>query len=261
MAGEDQERFEDYLELEQFIAELQAGHTAQPPRTLTPAQARAYRMALLFHASTPGVSDPDPTFTQQLQARLESELQHTQQHPPRSLRSGERKRRLSRRLLLTGGAVAAASVAAGAGVEYLLEQSAQSEAPAPTTVFSQQTLLLTDVTNATDWFPVMKVAELGNQAIKFVSGQIVGYLVRSDGTNGDPAEKGQILAMSAACTHMGCLVEWSSADRRYHCPCHGGIFDEDGGVDPQASLLYLNPLPRLDVRIEDGQIYVRIPAS
>jgi Rieske Fe-S protein len=260
MAGEDQERFEDYLELEQFIAELQAGHTAQPPRTLTPAQARAYRMALLFHAATPGVGDPDPAFTRQLQGRLEAELQNEQQ-TPRALRLPERKRRLPRRLLLTGGAVAAASVAVGAGVEYLLEQSAHPATPAATSVFQQNTVLLTDVTNATDWFPVMKVAELGNQAIKFVSGQLVGYLVRSDGSNGNPAEKGQILAMSAACTHMGCLVEWSGADRRYHCPCHGGIFDEDGGVDPQAPLLYLNPLPRLDVRLEDGLIYVRIPSS
>ncbi len=40
MSGEDQERFEDYLELELYIEELQAGHAAQPPGELTPAQAR-----------------------------------------------------------------------------------------------------------------------------------------------------------------------------------------------------------------------------
>src|SRR5438876_7756354 len=31
ISGEDQERFEDYLELEHYIEELQAGHTAHPP--------------------------------------------------------------------------------------------------------------------------------------------------------------------------------------------------------------------------------------
>ena len=36
----DQERFEDYLELEHFIEELQAGHTAHPPTELTPDKAR-----------------------------------------------------------------------------------------------------------------------------------------------------------------------------------------------------------------------------
>ena len=30
----DQERFEDYLELEHFIEELQAGHAAHPPGCL-----------------------------------------------------------------------------------------------------------------------------------------------------------------------------------------------------------------------------------
>lgn len=36
MAGEDQERFEDYLELDHYIEELRAGHIAHPPRGLTP---------------------------------------------------------------------------------------------------------------------------------------------------------------------------------------------------------------------------------
>ncbi len=40
---EDQERFEDYLELERYLEELQAGHVAHPPENLTPGQARIYR--------------------------------------------------------------------------------------------------------------------------------------------------------------------------------------------------------------------------
>ncbi len=75
MSGEDQERFEDYLELEQYLEELQAGHIAHPPAEMTPAQARVYRMAALFRAASPEASEPRPEFAEALRARLEQELQ------------------------------------------------------------------------------------------------------------------------------------------------------------------------------------------
>ena len=53
MSGEEQERFEDYLELETYIEELQAGHVAHPPKELTSVQARIYLMAVLFHSTSP----------------------------------------------------------------------------------------------------------------------------------------------------------------------------------------------------------------
>ena len=34
--------------------------------------------------------------------------------------------------------------------------------------------------------------------------------------------------LSAVCTHLGCTV--NRADHGYHCPCHGSVFDELGGV-------------------------------
>jgi cytochrome b6-f complex iron-sulfur subunit len=34
--------------------------------------------------------------------------------------------------------------------------------------------------------------------------------------------------LSAICTHLGCTV--NRTDRGYHCPCHGSVFDEQGGV-------------------------------
>src|SRR5947209_20608733 len=75
MSGEDQERFEDYLELEHYIEELQAGRVAHPPAELTPSQASIYRMAALFRSAIPEVSEPRPEFAAELQARLEQELQ------------------------------------------------------------------------------------------------------------------------------------------------------------------------------------------
>jgi Rieske Fe-S protein len=278
MSGEEQERFEDYLELERFIAELQASHTAYPPQELTPTQASVYRMAMLFHAATPGVGEPDADFAARLQERLEKDMQTlplTTSTPPIPAQtsaplpvSPKTKRRVPRRWLLAGSVSAAASMVVGAGVEHVMDMATQPHTPSPQApVIYQGPEVTIKLDTPMDWFPVTTVAEMGNQAVKFRAEDqrgtlsLTGYVVRSNGANGDPAEKGQIVAMSAACTHKGCIVEWSGTDRRFHCPCHGGIFSEDGGIDTNSSSLYLNPLPRLDVREDNGQIYVRMPAS
>ncbi|MEV4944946.1 FAD-dependent oxidoreductase [Streptomyces sp. NPDC053755] len=43
-------------------------------------------------------------------------------------------------------------------------------------------------------------------------------------------EGGAVHAVSAVCTHMGCLVAFNSAERTWECPCHGSRFDVDGEV-------------------------------
>ncbi len=43
-------------------------------------------------------------------------------------------------------------------------------------------------------------------------------------------EQGRIHAVSAACTHMGCLVGWNETDRSWDCPCHGSRFTLSGEV-------------------------------
>ena len=34
--------------------------------------------------------------------------------------------------------------------------------------------------------------------------------------------------LSAICTHLGCTV--NRTGQGYHCPCHGSVFDDQGGV-------------------------------
>lgn len=275
MAGEDQERLEDYLELEHYIAELQAGHIAHPPSELTPTQARIYRTAVLFRSASPEEGQPRLEFTVALQARLEQELGKLSQpqHFPcfsREASSTSRKQRpkLSRRALLTGSTAAAASLVVGMGLGVTVEHLAQlqTSGPPPQVLGQGTTATQWPLTLVPDgggsWIAVAKLTDLGDTAIRFASDSIVGYIIRSDGDNG---EKPGVIAVSAACTHMGCIVQWQSSDRKYHCPCHGGLFSEYGKPDKASPVKYLAALPRLETRItKQGTsqfIEVRVPTS
>jgi glycine/D-amino acid oxidase-like deaminating enzyme/nitrite reductase/ring-hydroxylating ferredoxin subunit len=43
-------------------------------------------------------------------------------------------------------------------------------------------------------------------------------------------EAGQLHALSARCTHMGCMVAFNRAEQAWECPCHGSRFGVDGRV-------------------------------
>lgn len=43
-------------------------------------------------------------------------------------------------------------------------------------------------------------------------------------------ERGEVHAVSAICTHLGCDVEWNGTERTWDCPCHGSRFDHLGAV-------------------------------
>jgi glycine/D-amino acid oxidase-like deaminating enzyme/nitrite reductase/ring-hydroxylating ferredoxin subunit len=43
-------------------------------------------------------------------------------------------------------------------------------------------------------------------------------------------EEGVLHAVSTACTHMGCQLNWNSGDRSWDCPCHGSRFSPDGEI-------------------------------
>lgn len=277
MADEDQERFEDYIELEHYIEELQAGKGAQPPMDLTPEQARIYRMAALFRSASPENAEPRFAFTEQLKAQLlnaredaqaaERKAEFTPQEsivptipspePAPTKKTGITKpaRFFSRRSLLTGGAVAAASLVIGAGTTHVLEQSTASHDKDNIPTTPPSTHLEISTVMSTTWHFVTTLAALGQGAVRFTTDTLVGYVLRESDTTQDA----HIVALSAACTHMGCIVRWQDDDRHFHCPCHNALFAEDGVHDQRNYKLGLPPLPRLNTKIEDGKVYVEVP--
>jgi cytochrome b6-f complex iron-sulfur subunit len=67
------------------------------------------------------------------------------------------------------------------------------------------------------------------------------------------ARPGEYLALSAVCTHLGCVVQWQEAQGEFLCPCHGGRFASNGtvlaGPPPR-------PLENLPVAVDGDQLRI-----
>ncbi|MDT8440868.1 MAG: ubiquinol-cytochrome c reductase iron-sulfur subunit [Desulfuromonadales bacterium] len=64
---------------------------------------------------------------------------------------------------------------------------------------------------------------------------------------------GQFIALSAVCTHLGCVISWEAAKGEFLCPCHGGRFSSEGQVlgGPPPS-----PLESLPVVVDGGLLII-----
>lgn len=69
-------------------------------------------------------------------------------------------------------------------------------------------------------FPESEVTSGGAKFFEF-AGKSAVLVRRKDGT---------LTAMSAVCTHLGCIVQWQQDKEQFLCPCHAGIYGIDGKV-------------------------------
>ncbi|GAA4708901.1 ubiquinol-cytochrome c reductase iron-sulfur subunit [Brevibacillus fulvus] len=70
-------------------------------------------------------------------------------------------------------------------------------------------------------------------------------------------DKGEILALSPICKHLGCTVNWNDNPdypNEYYCPCHGGRYNINGqqyiGTPPT------KPLDEYETEVKDGKLYL-----
>jgi nitrite reductase/ring-hydroxylating ferredoxin subunit len=69
---------------------------------------------------------------------------------------------------------------------------------------------------------------------------------------------GTIKAVSAVCTHQGCLLLLDAAAHRLRCPCHPTVFSVTGQLISYSLATPPANLPALHARVRDGQIEVLV---
>ena len=62
-----------------------------------------------------------------------------------------------------------------------------------------------------------------------------------------------LLALYQKCTHLGCAVPWVEEEDRFHCPCHGSMFNKKGEVIGGPAT---RPLDIFPVTVRSGEVWV-----
>jgi cytochrome b6-f complex iron-sulfur subunit len=192
-------------------------------------EAAAMVTAAALRAARPGADLPRPEFIAELEQKLSKEIAGEEV-------AGSRWSR--RRILQLGGAVAAALVA-GAGLGRVVERPDATPTPPPT----GSDLALKNGR----WIAVMAAAAVApGHAVRFSAGAVEGFVVNRGG---------RLEALSAVCTHMGCIVRFNAARGSLDCPCHGASFALDGSPVRHD---YLRSLPRLASRVSADMVEVMV---
>jgi len=63
------------------------------------------------------------------------------------------------------------------------------------------------------------------------------------------------IAFSNGCPHLGCKVIWNNAENKFHCPCHNGIFNDEGVAISGPPSKAGQRLKKCAIKVEDKAIY------
>lgn len=64
---------------------------------------------------------------------------------------------------------------------------------------------------------------------------------------------GQVLAWNAKCPHVGGLIDYKPDDKRFVCPLHHSLFDENG---ERVNEVAPRPMDGLVAVVEEGDVFV-----
>jgi Rieske Fe-S protein len=214
----------------------------QPTERARPDDVEAQQMktAIELRAARLGSDAPREEFVADLHRQL-AQAEDDALGVVRPARSGPTG---TRRQVVIGTSIAAASAAAGLVVDRTLLRDGEAPAPTP----SAQGVM---EPNTGVWAPVGSSVDVPDGGtLAFDLGSVNGFIHRVDG---------QLEAVSGICTHQGCRLWLDAPDNRLRCPCHSTSFSLAGETLTHQLPIAPAPLPRIQVRESNGVIEVYAP--
>jgi cytochrome b6-f complex iron-sulfur subunit len=214
-------------------SEAVADQAPIPAGAVDDEEAAALRAAIELRAAQPAADLPSPEFVDGLRRRIGE------------LDSEGAPARVGRRTFLTAagvaGAGAVAAGVAGAVVDRTLLRSPSSPTPA-----AQGTL----EPAAGQWVRVAGAGDVAGRTVPFAQPGVVGFVTE---------QAGDLVAVTGACSHQGCLLRLNEAAERLDCPCHRTAFSAQGKVLFHQLETAPAPLARLQVRRNGEAVEVLLP--
>jgi menaquinol-cytochrome c reductase iron-sulfur subunit len=160
---------------------------------------------------------------------------------------------ITRRVFVTGGALTAGGVATAAiglpALGFALGPMFEKTVHEP-----WQDVGAENEFSTTTYVPriITLISDVGE------AGKTTIYVRKATPADRSPSDKGGKIpqphvAISTRCAHLGCPVRYAQASQRFICPCHGGVYDDQGKVVGGPPV---RPLDRFYTRVEKGRVQV-----
>ena len=226
-----------------IIDDLAADRDPAARKDLPPQEAELAEVAAMLRAAVENRLEPRDEFVDSLAQRLSHNGDAPAAEQPAPPRQG-----LSRRSVLQRAAAAVAGIAvAGGGGAAAAYEKGKSDGKQEEAASVLTAPMVPDDRGSWQHTGFALASVPVGSAVRFRTGALEGFLV-------NPGNGRSCYALSAVCTHMGCMLTWLNDAATFLCPCHGAQYDSSGLV---LSGIARHPLPPLRVKVEDdGDVYV-----